>query len=513
MNLRDLKIGPRLGAGFALVLLSAGGLLAGSIASSQASRASLQQVLDASGARQDAALDMRQQLMQMSVSVRNMGLHTEFAAVQQAEQAAKKDRAAYLAARARLDGFALSAEEKGTLDRMTTLDASISKHFDEAVDLAAQMNSEQAAKVIAERMDPLSSESMALIGKFIELQKQRAAGAAAQAQAQTERSIATLIGIGLLVLLGAAVTAWRVTLSITRPIRAAVGAAARVAEGDLVGPIEVTGRDEASELLRTLAGMQASLARTVGEVRHGAEAIKDASSEIAAGNLDLSARTEQQASSLQQTAASVEELTGAVRQNAQSATQGNERAQTARTVAQRAGVIVERMVSTMGQINESSRKVVDIISVIDSIAFQTNILALNAAVEAARAGEAGRGFAVVASEVRGLAQRSGDAAREIKQLIGASVERVDVGSDLVSQAGQAMQEVVGAIQDVATLMSQISSASSEQSVGIGQVNTAVSQMDAVTQQNAALVEQASAAAESLNRQAAHLVEAVAVFQA
>ena len=284
-----------------------------------------------------------------------------------------------------------------------------------------------------------------------------------------------------------------------------------IAGGDLSVPISVK-RDDNASMVNALKAMRDDLVRIVGSVRLATESIATASGEIAAGNSDLSARTESQASSLQQTAASMEELTSTVKQNADSARQANELAASASEVAQKGGAVVSQVVDTMASIDSSSRKIVDIISVIDGIAFQTNILALNAAVEAARAGEQGRGFAVVASEVRNLAQRSAAAAKEIKDLIGASVETVGVGNSLVAQAGATMQEVVASVQRVQQIINEISTASHEQSSGIAQVNQAISQMDAVTQQNAALVEQAAAAAASMQQQAATLMQAVGVFR-
>ena len=290
----------------------------------------------------------------------------------------------------------------------------------------------------------------------------------------------------------------------------AAGIARRIAEGDLGVHIEVGAHDRSS-LLHAIRAMRDDLAKIVSEVRDGTDTIATASNEIATGNLDLSARTEEQASSLEETAASMEELTSTVKQNADNARQANQLAASASEVATRGGAVVSQVVDTMASINDSSKKIVDIISVIDGIAFQTNILALNAAVEAARAGEQGRGFAVVASEVRNLAQRSASAAKEIKALIGDSVEKVEVGNKLVSDAGQTMDEVVASVRRVTDIMGEITAASSEQSAGISQVNQAIAQMDAATQQNAALVEQAAAAAESMQGQAARLLQAVRVF--
>ncbi|MBI5924712.1 MAG: MCP four helix bundle domain-containing protein [Aquabacterium sp.] len=320
--------------------------------------------------------------------------------------------------------------------------------------------------------------------------------------------LALLIGaVGL-----ASFLALWITRMVTVPVNEAAAVARRIADGDLTGRLKVTGRDEIGNLIQSLVDMKENLVQMVGGVRMGAESVATASSQIAQGNQDLSQRTEEQASALQQTAASMEELGSTVTQNADSARQANQLANGASTVAIQGGEVVSQVVETMREINESSRKISDIITVIDGIAFQTNILALNAAVEAARAGEQGRGFAVVAGEVRNLAQRSAEAAKEIKSLIGASVERVERGSNLVDQAGSTMQEVVNAIRRVNDIVGEITSASAEQSSGVSQVSEAVSQMDQATQQNAALVEESAAAAESLKQQAQQLVQAVSVFK-
>ncbi|WP_312516989.1 methyl-accepting chemotaxis protein [Massilia sp.] len=320
--------------------------------------------------------------------------------------------------------------------------------------------------------------------------------------------VATIV-VAVLLACGGAVY---LTRAIGRPLEQAVGVARRVADGDLTARIEVDSRNEFGQLLSSLRDMTASLSNIVGDVRSGSDTIATASSQIAAGNLDLSGRTEQQASSIEETAASVEELTSTVRQNAENARQANGLAASASDVATRGGAVVAEVVGTMNEINESSRKIVDIIAVIDGIAFQTNILALNAAVEAARAGEQGRGFAVVASEVRNLAQRSAGAAKEIKELITDSVGKVESGSRLVDQAGATMDEIVTSVRRVADIMGEITAASSEQSAGIEQIHHAISQMDQVTQQNAALVEEAASAAQSLQDSAAGLAERVSVFK-
>jgi methyl-accepting chemotaxis protein len=313
------------------------------------------------------------------------------------------------------------------------------------------------------------------------------------------------------VLIGGAM-AWLITRSITAPLRQGLEAATAMAGGDLSQPVESTHRNEIGDLLRAFGRMQAALHGVVGQVRASCDSIGTASAEIATGNQDLSARTEQTASNLQQAASSMEQLTGTVKQSADSARHANQLAASAAEVAARGGVVVSQVVATMEGINSSSKKIADIIGVIDGIAFQTNILALNAAVEAARAGEQGRGFAVVASEVRSLAQRSASAAKEIKGLIGDSVEKVEGGSRLVADAGKTMNEIVGSVQRVSDIIGEITAAATEQSQGIGEVNGAVSQLDQMTQQNAALVEQSAAAAESLREQATRLSGVVATFR-
>jgi methyl-accepting chemotaxis protein len=324
-------------------------------------------------------------------------------------------------------------------------------------------------------------------------------------------SVLLIVLGGCAVVLGVGFAFW-ITHSITAPIGAAVRVAEAVSSGDLSSDIVSDSQDETGQLMHALKRMNDNLVNIVGQVRSGTETIATGSRQIAAGNLDLSGRTESQASSLEETASSMEELTSTVQHNAENARQANQLAISASEIASRGGAVVAEVVTTMGSINDSSRKIVDIISVIDGIAFQTNILALNAAVEAARAGEQGRGFAVVASEVRNLAQRSAGAAKEIKELIDDSVLKVSTGSALVDRAGSTMEEIVQSILQVTEIMNQITSASDEQRAGIEQVNQAITQMDQVTQQNAALVEEAAAAASSMQDQSARLAEVVSVFK-
>jgi methyl-accepting chemotaxis protein len=408
-----------------------------------------------------------------------------------------------------------SSEEKVALDdikaKREAFRVSREKIF--AVKAKNEPDAQQQIKdLVTKEMTPIMQVYMAAVHKLVAAEvatAQEADKAGDQIYASgrtlliTIGIVAALIGIGL---------AWLITISVTRPLNKAVQAANAVAGGDLTQRIDAHGKDETGQLMLALKNMNDSLVQMISQVRQGANTIATASGEIASGNLDLSSRTEQQASSLEETASSMEELTSTVKQNADNARQANQMAATASQVAVKGGSVVSQVVDTMESINASSKKIVDIISVIDGIAFQTNILALNAAVEAARAGEQGRGFAVVASEVRSLAQRSASAAKEIKELIDDSVGKVDTGSKLVGEAGTTMDEIVASVQRVTDIMAEIQSASDEQSSGIEQVNQAITQMDQVTQQNASLVEEAAAAAESLQDQSRNLVQIISVFK-
>jgi methyl-accepting chemotaxis protein len=358
---------------------------------------------------------------------------------------------------------------------------------------------------------PAAATYQSSMHELLEVQRQEIDDMAKHIEGITQESSVLLLVLGALSVALGALCAWLLTISITRPINRAVVISQRVAQGDLTVNVEVQSRDETGMLLQSLHDMSLSLRNIVTSVRSGTDTIATASAEIAAGNLDLSSRTEQQASALEETSSTMEELISTVRQNAENAREASQLADSASEVAVQGGSVVGQVVDTMGSINASSRKIVDIISVIDGIAFQTNILALNAAVEAARAGEQGRGFAVVASEVRSLAQRSAAAAKEIKVLIGDTVDKVGNGSKLVEQAGATMNDVVVSVKRVTDIVAAISAASKEQSSGIEQVNDAISQMDQVTQQNAALVEQAAAAAASMQSQAGDLARLVSVF--
>ncbi len=375
--------------------------------------------------------------------------------------------------------------------------------------------SADVARQAHEKLLPAERELAAVVDavtRIVEIVDEEGAATQAEIDATMWRALvlsgAVLIGVVLVVV--------PLTLlnshSITQPIAYARRVAQGIAGGDLTHDIRIDGRDESADLLRALDGMQDALRTLVGDLRDSAQSIHTASSEIAAGSGDLSNRTEQTAGNLQETASSMEELTGAVAQSADAARQADQLARSAAEVARRGGAVVGQVVSTMEDIHASSRKIADIIGVIDGIAFQTNILALNAAVEAARAGEQGRGFAVVAGEVRSLAQRSAEAAREIKDLIGNSVAKVGAGTQLVQDAGTTMQEIVASVQRVSDIIGDITAAANEQTGGITQVNAAITQLDQMTQQNAALVEQSAAAGESLREQAGRLTQAVGTFR-
>jgi methyl-accepting chemotaxis protein-1 (serine sensor receptor) len=380
------------------------------------------------------------------------------------------------------------------------------------VELALHSKRDEAIAKMNDECRPLMAALVKTSNDYADIVEARAAELAKDGEASYVVWRNLLVAACLLAAGFAAAAGVLVTRSITRPIDKAVQVAEAVADGKLSTRAEAHGSDEISKLLAALSRMTENLHGIVANVRQSSDSIATGSSQIASGNADLSQRTEQQASALQQTAATMEELGATVRNNADSARQANQMAAGASAVAAEGGEVVGKVVATMKGINDSSRKIGDIIAVIDGIAFQTNILALNAAVEAARAGEQGRGFAVVASEVRSLAQRSAEAAKEIKTLIGRSVEQVEQGTALVDHAGKTMSEIVSSIKRVTDIVAEIASASIEQSSGVQQVGEAVSQMDRVTQQNAALVEESAAAAESLKNQAQQLVQAVSVFK-
>jgi len=406
----------------------------------------------------------------------------------------------------------ITPEEKAMIPELqSALDAYRKEGLVAARDASLAGKTEDAAAIYKNKISPLAPKFFEPLEKLLSIQVSLGGAEEVKAAKTYASANAWMAGITIAAVLAAVFLGVIISRSITRRVTLALHFSEAIASGDLAAKIDNNSKDEVGLLLNSLQGMQASLASVVGNVRQGSESVATASAEIASGNHDLSARTESQASALEETAASMEELSSTVKQNADNARQANQLALNASTVAVQGGEVVAQVVETMKGINDASRKISDIISVIDGIAFQTNILALNAAVEAARAGEQGRGFAVVASEVRSLAGRSAEAAKEIKSLISTSVERVEQGSVLVDQAGTTMTEVVSSIRRVTDIMGEISAASNEQAQGVAQVGEAVTQMDQATQQNAALVEEMAAAASSLKAQAQELVQVVAVF--
>ena len=405
-----------------------------------------------------------------------------------------------------------SPQERQMWDRFKQEWAGYMKEHEKMLKLSRANQNEEANRLLQgesqQRFDQASAELM----KLVELNTKGADEAALDIASTHASALRSIIGALLAVLVVSALLVWRLTGMITPPLQQAVDAAERVAAGDLTSRIEVNSQDETGQLLNALDKMNQGLVQIVSQVRLSSDSIATGASQIDSGNADLSQRTEEQAANLEETAASMEELSATVRQNADTARTAAQLATTATGAAARGGDVVGQVVQTMEDISSSSRRIVDIIGTIDGIAFQTNILALNAAVEAARAGEQGRGFAVVAGEVRTLAQRAADAAKEIKSLITANMERVDSGTRQVAEAGQAMSDLVGQVQRVNDLISEISAATHEQTSGISQVSDAVSQLDQVTQQNAALVEESAAAAGSLSQQARSLVQVVGAFR-
>jgi methyl-accepting chemotaxis protein len=511
MQLNNLKIGYRLAIGFGLMLLMMAGITAIAVLSSKQTRANLNETVNRTKAKSVHVAAMRQSLFRQGLLARNIGVMTDPAAMQAEMGKIATEQKAYAAAHAKLVEAGLSGEEKDIIAEMKQHEQSIAPLMKQAEDYVAAFNARQAMQLLTTQAAPIQDKWLAAIDRMVDLQTRQIEGDLAEFETESNRANLLMVAISGISMLLAAGIGWLLMRSIVVPLQEAVGVARRVAAGDLGVQVKVHGKDETAQLLEALSEMNTSLTGIVGGVREGTDAIGIASREIASGNADLSARTESQASSLQQTAASMSHLTNIVKQNAENAEQANRLVIDASELATKGGEVVGQVVQTMGSIKDSSRRIVDIIGVIDGIAFQTNILALNAAVEAARAGEQGRGFAVVASEVRSLAQRSASAAKEIKALIDDSVSRVDTGSRLVDDAGHTMEQVVEAVKRVAGIMGEIAASSYEQSRGIAEVNQAVTQMDDMTQQNAALVEEAAAAAQSMQQQAERLMRAVSVF--
>ena len=508
----NLRVGSRLALGFGLVLLGALALLVLGLWRMGELRADAEAVVNTKVVSLTSAIGMREASASLALALRKVATPTDRVEGERESQRATEILATYAAAEQRLAVTSSSAASKAALQQVAALKAPILPLIAKARELIGAGNYYDGSALLKTDLMPLHDKWSAGLSTLVDAEQADLRDSIAASQTNYNHARIGMLGIGIVTLLLGAGIAVLITRSITLPMQRAGQIADTIAGGDLSAVIEAGGPDEAGQLINSLRTMQARLIDTVNRIKQGTDTITIASREIASGNADLSARTESQASSLEQTAASMEALTSTVRQNADNARQANQLVITASGFAVKGGDVVGQVVATMGSITDSSRKIVDIIGVIDGIAFQTNILALNAAVEAARAGEQGRGFAVVASEVRSLAQRSAAAAKEIKSLIGDSVGKVEAGSRLVDEAGQSMQQIVGSVRQVADIMSEITAASQEQSAGIAEVNQAITQMDEMTQQNSALVEQASAAAESMQQQAVELMQAVGLFQ-
>ena len=511
MKFQNLSIGTRLFASFGLILILMTGISALGIYGMNQSNAALHHIVEINIKKMALLEDMSNSIHIVSRVIRTVALLDDESEANRQREKILKARETYNAAMETLEKMPL--DEKGLafvadLKQETAAVRPLNNQFLEAI----KTDKAEAIKGLMQVNIPATAKWQDKISAFIELQREKSKKDEETASAAFDQSKTIMIALSILAIALGSSTAWLITKSITRPINQAVLIAHTVASGDLTSKFDSTEQDETGQLIRALREMNDSLINIVGQVRQGAETIRVGTKQIASGNMELSSRTEQQAGSLEETASAMEQLTSTVKQNADNARQANTMAISASDIAVKGSSVVSEVVETMGEINESSKKIVDIIGVIDGIAFQTNILALNAAVEAARAGEQGRGFAVVASEVRNLAQRSASAAKEIKILINHSVEKVDTGSKLVDQAGATMKQIVDSVKQVTDIMNEISSASGEQSSGIDQIHMAVAQMDNVTQQNAALVEEAASAAQSLQSQASTLNQVVSVFK-
>ena len=512
MNFANMKIGTRLGSGFGLVLLLMVSLIVVGLIHLTGIGETSGTMIDKEWVKAEAANTINAITRDNARLTMELLIAPDKAYADKIRERIEINKKTINEAMGTLDELIYLPEGKALLAKIKEHRARYVVSFSKVGKLLAEDKRDEASSMMIVETLPALGVLQGSIKELTDLQKKIVETSGADIKQSINSSRNLMIGLGMAAVLIGIAFAYGITRSITRPINEAIKVAQTVAAGDLTSRIEITSTDEIGQLLQALKKMNDSLMRVVGQVRTGTDTIATASSQIAAGNLDLSSRTEEQASSLEETASSMEELTSTVKQNADNARQANQLAVSASEVAVKGGAVVSRVVDTMSSINASSKKIVDIIGVIDGIAFQTNILALNAAVEAARAGEQGRGFAVVASEVRNLAQRSAAAAKEIKTLIGDSVEKVDVGAKLVDQAGATMDEIVESVKRVTDIMSDITAASQEQTSGIEQINQAISQMDEVTQQNASLVEEAAAAAAALQDQASNLSQVVSVFK-
>jgi methyl-accepting chemotaxis protein len=510
--LQKTSVGARIGGVVATVLLCNAVTLGVGLFGLNRIESELTQLVNAVMVKADAAADMRFAIIARVDRVRNIALTGEVSAMKADQNSINGHVLNYDEALKRLQATPLSEAEKALLASIKPTAERAEPMLKRAQALARSLAPEAAAAVMTTEFAPVQDQWLATLDKLSRLADEERNATLQRASAARRTAMNAMLAVGIVsVILGALASLW-MSRGIVRRLALGRVVAGRIAEGDLTSAVETGGHDEIGQLLDSVHAMQSRLQTTVTSIQGSVESIRVASEEIAIGNQDLSSRTEQQAANLQQTAASMQQMTATVATNADTARLANQLANEATSVAERGGKVVRKVIDTMSDIQASSKKIGDIIGVIDGIAFQTNILALNAAVEAARAGEQGRGFAVVASEVRSLAQRSATAAREIKVLIGGSTDRVDAGSLLVGEAGTTMQEIVERIRRVGALIGEISTSSGAQREGIGQVNGAVGQLDDMTQRNAALVEQSAAAATSLMSQASRLAEVVAVFK-
>ncbi|MDY7579601.1 methyl-accepting chemotaxis protein [Herbaspirillum sp. RTI4] len=508
----NMKIGARLTLGFCLVLLCALAILLIGLWRMSELQANSDYIITKKVASLTSAMTMREEGAALALALRKVVAPTDTAEGTAEGQHIVQIMKSYAANEKNIASLATNAEGTALADRVSAQAKGIFPQLEKIREQIGTNNYFDAAQLLKNDFMPLHDKWMKNLSALASFQQEEMMAAETTSVANYKNARAGMLGIGLFTILIGVFFTWVITRSIIVPLRSAGAIADTIASGDLSASIPPGSHDEAGQLLNTLKKMQGNLLITVSEIKESASVIAVASKEIASGNLDLSHRTEMQASNLEETASSMEQLTKTVKENADNARQANELVVRASEHAVKGGKVVDDVVHTMGSIKESSRKIVDIIGVIDGIAFQTNILALNAAVEAARAGEQGRGFAVVASEVRSLAQRSASAAKEIKILIGDSVDKVDAGGQLVDEAGKTMGDIVSSVQHVASIMSQITAASQVQSAGIAEVNNAVGQIDEITQQNAALVEEAAAAAESLQEQSQLLARSIGIFK-
>lgn len=518
ISLQQMSVGRRLGLGFsALVLMLLGIATLDGLEFHRMSER-LRQIVEVNNQKSAFAYRMLNHMNELAVQARTIALLPDMremdAELKRLKDAQTHYADAEQALRAATNGAGASAtaQERQLIDDISVAAQKTLPLILKAAKDGQEFKSLEAITTLMTEARPHEAVWRTKVAELIALEEALNREAYAQTTAAQTRALAITAIVVVAAVAAGILLGWRITRSVKRPIDRAIRIAERIAKGDLSSNVEVESQDEIGRLLISIRAMQDRLRELVGAIRDSAQSIQQASTEVAHGNQDLSQRTELAAANLQQTAASMEHLTSTVHHSADAAAQAKSFAGSASTVAARGGEVVNQVVTTMDAISSSSKKIADIIGVIDGIAFQTNILALNAAVEAARAGEQGRGFAVVAGEVRLLAQRSADAAREIKLLIGTSVDKVEIGARLVLDAGTTMSEIVASVQRMTNMIAEITTSAAEQSSGIGQINTAVTQLDQMTQQNAALVEQSAAAAGSLKDQAGRLAEMVAAFR-